>query len=138
MVLVEIDFHPDEKKLRSFATAAFIAGAVAAFVIYAVIGSFVLAAVVAAAGFAIMCTSIVSLAMTRAVYIALTCATWPVGWAISFVLMAAVYFLVLTPVGLFFRLIGRDELKLRIDRSAGTYWRKHRRVANKRRYFRQS
>jgi hypothetical protein len=40
-------------------------------------------------------------------------------------------------VGLFFRLAGRDELGLRIDRTAATYWQKTRRTGDRRRYFRQ-
>ncbi|MEM9553020.1 MAG: SxtJ family membrane protein [Acidobacteriota bacterium] len=38
------------------------------------------------------------------------------------VLLTLFFFLVLTPVGLFFRLIGRDALHRRLDRDAASYW----------------
>ena len=44
------------------------------------------------------------------------------GYVVTRILLTLFFFLVLTPVGLFFRLIGRDALKRRIDREASTYW----------------
>jgi hypothetical protein len=44
------------------------------------------------------------------------------GFFMTNLLLTIFFFLVLTPVGLFFRLIGRDELKRKIDRGAETYW----------------
>lgn len=37
-------------------------------------------------------------------------------------LLAVIYFLVITPVGFMMRLMGRDSLRLKIDGSADTYW----------------
>lgn len=36
--------------------------------------------------------------------------------------MALLFYLVITPTALVFRLLGKDPLKLRLDRSAGSYW----------------
>ena len=44
------------------------------------------------------------------------------GFFMTRVVLTLFFFLVLTPVGLFFRLIGRDALNRRIDREAKTYW----------------
>lgn len=44
------------------------------------------------------------------------------GFVMTRVLLTIFFFLVLTPVGLFFRLIGRDALHRKIDRGAATYW----------------
>ena len=52
-------------------------------------------------------------------------------------LLAAVYFGVLTPIGLIMRLAGRDPMERRIDRAAPTYWVARRPVTDVRRYFRQ-
>jgi hypothetical protein len=41
---------------------------------------------------------------------------------VSPIILAIVYFLVLTPLGLAIRLAGRDALRLRRDTSASTYW----------------
>lgn len=46
---------------------------------------------------------------------------WTVSWAISHVALAATFFLVVTPLALIARLIGRDRLQLR-RRSTKSYW----------------
>lgn len=44
------------------------------------------------------------------------------GTVMTAVLLSVFFFLVITPVGLFFRLIGRDILQRKFDRQASTYW----------------
>ena len=46
----------------------------------------------------------------------------PIGFVISHVLIAAVYYLVLTPIALVFRVTGRDVIGKQLDRSAASYW----------------
>ena len=47
--------------------------------------------------------------------------TAPLGWVISHLLLAILFFAVFTPVALVFRLIGRDALRRR-RRARETYW----------------
>jgi hypothetical protein len=61
----------------------------------------------------------------------------PIGWAVSFILLAAFYFLLLTPLGLFFRLIGRDTLGRKFDPDAESYWLTRQPPKNLDRYFHQ-
>jgi hypothetical protein len=44
------------------------------------------------------------------------------GYFISRLLLTLLYFLVVTPIGLVMRLVGKDPMERRIDRSAATYW----------------
>ena len=46
------------------------------------------------------------------------------GFVMTRVILTVFFFVVLTPVGLFFKLIGRDALHRKIDRGAATYWLK--------------
>ena len=41
---------------------------------------------------------------------------------VSPVVLGIMFFLVITPMGLVMRMFGKDPLRLRIDRSASTYW----------------
>ena len=45
------------------------------------------------------------------------------GWLNLRILLTAAYILVFVPVGLVFKVIGKDPLDRRIDRSATTYWK---------------
>ena len=75
--------------------------------------------------------------LRRWVYLGWMYAAFPIGWTVSHVLLAAIYFLVFTPIGLLLRLGRGDPLERRFDRSAATYWAEHRPGADVRRYFRQ-
>jgi hypothetical protein len=48
--------------------------------------------------------------------------SWPLGWMISHLMLALVFGAVFIPLGLVFRLIGRDALLLRVDRRRESYW----------------
>jgi hypothetical protein len=75
----------------------------------------------------------------RAVYLAMAYAALPVGLVLSFALLAAVYYLVLTPIGLLRRVCGGDPLTRRFDPGAESYWvpRESTGSVDMERYFRQ-
>jgi len=60
--------------------------------------------------------------LAHALFAALSIVAIPIGFVISHVLIAAVYYLVLTPIALVFRLTGRDVIGKRLDRDAASYW----------------
>ena len=76
-------------------------------------------------------------AARRPVFLTWTRATYPIGWIISRLVMGAVFFLVITPVGLFVRRFGRDPLERAFDASAPSYWIERDGEAEISRYFRQ-
>ena len=58
-----------------------------------------------------------------------------IGSVVTPVILTIFFFLVLTPVGLLFRLLGRDALTRKIDRGASTYWlKKEYPIADRSRY----
>jgi hypothetical protein len=64
-------------------------------------------------------------------------AAFPIGWTVSHLLMASIYYLVVTPIGLLMRLAGRDPLARKFDRNAETYWTPRVEEVDPARYFRQ-
>ena len=44
------------------------------------------------------------------------------GFVVSHVILTLFFFLVITPVGLVARLLGKDFLSLKLDRETQTYW----------------
>jgi hypothetical protein len=62
----------------------------------------------------------------------------PLAWSVSTLLLVLVFFVVLTPIGVAFRLLGRDPLKRKFDRNAPSYWVKREETATEASsYFRQ-
>lgn len=75
--------------------------------------------------------------MLRWLFVGWMIAAFPIGWAISLLLLAFVYFVVFLPAGLISRLVGRDPLALkRSGKEQATYWIPTRPTVDIRRYFR--
>lgn len=64
-------------------------------------------------------------------------AVYPIGWTISHLGLALVFYLGITPIGLVMRLFGFDPLQRRIVENAESYWTRRRRSGSEERYFRR-
>jgi hypothetical protein len=73
----------------------------------------------------------------RWVFVGAQVITFPIGWVVSHLILAALYYGMFTPVGLVFRLLGRDALGLRPKPDQPTYWVPKPAAAGVRSYFRQ-
>jgi hypothetical protein len=73
----------------------------------------------------------------RLVYTGWMIAVFPIGWTVSRLMLAVLFYLVFTPVALVFRLMGRDALRLK-RRQTGSYWMDRPAPGNVKEYFRQS
>jgi hypothetical protein len=73
----------------------------------------------------------------RPLYMTWMYAAYPVGWVVSHVVLAAIFFLVLTPIGWLVRRVSHDPLLRYFDPAATTYWVKRTAGEDTRQYFRQ-
>jgi len=138
MSLIEINWQPSRKDLRNFGIVALVATGLVALLLHVLKGlSIQWSAVIFAAGLTIFVVSMVSVRLTRVIYLSLIIATVPIGYIVSFAVLAAFYFLLLTPLAILFRLIGRDPLHRKFDSSAKSYWVPHQLPDSLDRYFRQ-
>lgn len=138
MSLVSVNWNPSRKDLNGFRIIAVVATTLIAVLLYTLKGVDVRwCAGIMAFGGLIWLSGLVSLTLTRYIYVTLMAITLPIGLVVSMVLMAAVYFGLVTPLGLIFRLIGRDALCRKFDPEAPTYWLPHRQTKKVERYFQQ-
>lgn len=91
----------------------------------------------AAAGLLIGALGLARPAAVRWIYAGWMFVAFPIGWTVSRLMVAALFFLVFTPVALVFRLIGRDALGLG-RRKTASYWTAKSRPEGFLDYFRQS
>lgn len=75
--------------------------------------------------------------LRRTIYLGWMYAALPMGWMVSHALLAMIYYLVFTPIGLVMRCVGYDPMHRRIDRAATSYWIERPAAPNAGRYFRQ-
>ncbi len=81
--------------------------------------------------------SLVAPRANRALWVVLALVTYPIGFVLSYVLMGLVFYGMLLPVNLLFRVLGRDAMERRYDPDADTYWVERGEPAAPQRYFRQ-
>lgn len=72
----------------------------------------------------------------RPVFVGWMLLVFPIGWVVSQTLLATVYYGVMTPIGLFFRLLGRDALNCKRQTKA-SYWQPKLAASTMGQYFRQ-
>jgi len=73
----------------------------------------------------------------RWIYVGWSYATYPIGWAVSRLVLGIVYFLVATPIAVTLRVAKRDPLQRRFDKAAKSYWIARQPSRDIMRYFRQ-
>lgn len=73
----------------------------------------------------------------RPIYVGWLVLAFPIGWLVSRIVLAAVFYLVFTPVALLFKIIGRDALQLRRSADKETYWSAKPQADHPRRYYQQ-
>lgn len=138
MSLIEINWCPNHKELRKFGIISLIASTLIALLLYVLKGLVIQwVAAIFFVGIIIFVISMISLKVTRGIYLGLILVTMPIGLVVSFTLMAIFYFLLLTPLGLLFRLMGRDALGRKFDSNTNSYWISRRPPENLDRYFHQ-
>jgi len=130
-------WYPSSRQLRQFAVAALLGCSLMGFWIWRSTGSVRALAIGSAVGAVVFLAGMMAPAVVRPLYVVLMAITLPVGWIVSMMLLLAIYFLIITPMGRAFRLFGRDHLALRRPQ-VGSYWRPYRPPKDVGSYFRQA
>jgi hypothetical protein len=129
--LIHLDFNPDTDTLRKFGYIALGGFGLLAAAAYTetLIFSFGLGAArihVAAGllGLGVLSAllSLVAPKANRAIYVGLSVVAFPIGFVISHVVLLLIFFFLISPIALFFRISRRNELRLGSDPSATSYW----------------
>ncbi|MDH3626368.1 MAG: hypothetical protein OEV00_06435 [Acidobacteriota bacterium] len=147
MALIDIDWRPDRKKLREFGFVG--AGACLLLVgqllwkqklLFWGIAADNVSSVAIGLGLGSLLFLLLAFAfppILRPIYLVLTIVTLPIGFVISHVVMALIFYLVFGALGIFFRVIRRDSLRRAYDPDAKSYWIPRTPIENPERYFRQ-
>jgi len=131
----EIDFHPPERTLRLFAGLGAIGlcswGAWAWFRHGSPWGCLALAA-----GLILVAVGLAWPKAVRPLFVGALILSFPIGWAVSLLLLALIFIGLFVPLGVIQRLMGRDALRRARRGTATSYWIPKRQSADLRRYLR--
>lgn len=136
--MIQIDWNPSLRQLRQFAWACPVG--------FTLIGGMLRnvgarewwwwPATGLAIGLVLLVVGLVKPLALRPIYAAALVIALPIGWVVSNLFVAVFFFLLITPLALLFRLIGRDPLALRA-RHAKTQWHVRPPNDDPRSYYRQ-
>ena len=131
------DWHPGPRQLRQFGVGVLVLLAGFAGSLWYRSGSLRAGVIPAILGAAVCLIGLLFPFALRPVYRLLALVALPIGWVVSELVLRIVFYVVLTPLGVLFRIMGRDALHLR-RRDASTYWWETKREKEPSSYFRQS
>lgn len=75
--------------------------------------------------------------LKKPIYVGWLYVTYPIGFVVSHLILGGTYYLVLTPIGLIMRVVGRDPMQRELDSEASTYWEPRKPITDSNRYFKQ-
>jgi len=122
MALIEMNWRPSDRDLRVFALVQFIAAAIIAWWLHQRLGWDATAIGLAGASLIGIAFGLAFPQFLRPLFVGWMLAAFPIGWVMSHVLLAFIYYGVVTPIGFALRLSGRDPLRLKRQPKADTFW----------------
>ncbi|MBN2578763.1 MAG: hypothetical protein JXB10_07195 [Pirellulales bacterium] len=135
--MIRIERHPSRRQLAVFGLLWLIFFSILGGTAWWRTGSLATAGALGVIGAAVPAAGLVWPEVLRIVYLLTSYATFPVGLVISYAVLAVVYYLVITPIGLILRLTGYDPMQRRFDSRLPTYWMPREEEETTERYFRQ-
>jgi len=135
--MLTIDRHPPDRQLRSFGMLLAIFVPLLGAMFWWRTGRLNVGVTVWAVGGVLTAVYWLLPALRRTVYVGWMYAAFPIGWTVSHLLMAIIFYGAITPIGWVLRVSGRELLPRRFDRAARTYWVPRVRNDDIGRYFRQ-
>lgn len=123
MSLDQIKSNVTPSILRQFAVACLVFACGAGILLWERDGRAAQSAFLVGLGLALGICGLIWPTSVRLLYLAAVYVTFPIGWLVSQVLMSLLFYGLITPIAVIFRLVGRDRLCLRRPVEAATYWR---------------
>ena len=144
--LVDINLDPDVHTLRQF---GFIA--LGGFLVLAALAWFetaifafglgeartTVAGVLAGLGVWAALVSLIWPKANKPLFVGLSIVAFPIGFVLSYVILGTLFFLVIGPIGVVMRLVGRDPMHRRYDANAPSYWTPYNGQRPNESYFKQ-
>ncbi len=121
--MIEANWNPEEKQLRQFGFIALVGFPVMGWVFW-YIASAPIGLLYGLIGLGLLCPILVLIhpKLIKPIYVTMMCISLLIGIPLSYTLLALIYYLMFTPVGLLFRLLGKDPLTKGPDKTLNSYW----------------
>lgn len=125
--MIKLNLRPSQTELRQFSYVSLVGFPLLAWVLLHVTLGLSPTAVwsVAAVGPLVLILGLAHPKLVWPVYVLLMLVALPIGFVVSAVLLRLIYYLLFTPIALWFRLTGKDAMQRRFEPEADSYWTDH-------------
>jgi MFS family permease len=137
MSLIELRTDPTRKELAWFGLLLLAFLGVVGLLAWRATGSLAGARYIWTAGAAAAVLYYAVPPLRRPMFVGWMYAAYPIGWVVSHVLLAGIYFGVLTPIGRLMAVFGYDPMTRRFEKAAASYWVERERNRDASTYFKQ-
>ncbi len=137
MSMLAINWHPSRKELRAFAAIWFVFFGLIGVWFYLGGGTVWTSNTLWCAAIAGGTLGLVAPAWLRPIYVGWMVAVYPIGWVVSHLILALVFYGLLLPIGLACRVVGYDSMHRALNRETLSYWTERQQAIDIKRYFRQ-
>jgi len=134
MAMLDMNWQPSDRQLRQFAAISSIALPAVAWLWGAQAVTLGLLLLLAATGGV---AGWLWPPLVKPVFLTLSLVAFPLGLVVGEIALLGIYLALFVPLGLLFRIMGRDALHRRLDPGANSYWQARRSPGDVARYFRQ-
>ena len=144
--MVEMNLRPDARTLRQFGWIALVGFGLLAlmasqgWLVFGYLAEGTRGTVAMVLGALAGVSALFSLVFPKAnlpIYVGLTVLAFPIGFVLSYVIMATLFYVVIAPIGFLLRLFGQDPMDRRLLPAAKTYWIDARPERPRESYFKQ-
>jgi hypothetical protein len=133
----DLPLKPTDRVLRQFAAAWLIFFLAVGGVRYFVRGQHQLGIVVGVMAVVVGLTGLIWPAAVRWLFVGATVLAFPIGWVVSQIMLALMFYGIITPLAVLFRIQGRDLLARRPAPDRPTFWTPKQTPEDMGSYFRQ-
>ncbi|HUG18283.1 MAG TPA: hypothetical protein VMM56_04860 [Planctomycetaceae bacterium] len=134
MSLVQLNWNPEDRQLKQFGMLSLVLFPFVTWIWGASWSAIGIAAVIGAF-FATIGTAAPQ--VLKPVFLGLSLILMPIGIVVGEILLFLAYVTVIVPIGIIFRLMGRDRLQLKFDRECESYWQDKHLPTSPSRYYQQ-
>ena len=136
--MIEINYQPSKSQLRVFGGLLILFALIVGWQILRHFDAKVVAYAIAGILGVLGTIGLVAPNLLKPIYVGWTVAVFPIGWVVSHLLMAMIFYGIFTPIGLIRRTVGGDPLQRKLDPNAESYWEPTPEKPSRESYFRQS
>ena len=137
MAIIDINRNPSQRELMFFGAIVALFCGLVGLILRARFGLELASTIVWGVGAVVVAVFYAVPARRRSLYVGWMLLFFPLGFVLSHLVLGIIYYLAITPIGLIMRLLGRDSLHRKLDRSVDSYWVKRAPEVDSDRYFRQ-